>query len=88
MGSKPAPKLACDEAWTQGVINAIGPKADPRMRQIFSSMIQHLHEFARENSITVAEWSKAVDMINWSGQMSDDRRNETQLICDVLGLES
>lgn len=88
MGSKPAPKLACDEAWTQGVVDAIGPKADPRMRQIFASMIQHLHSFARENSITVAEWSKAVDMINWSGQMSDDRRNETQLICDVLGLES
>lgn len=88
MGSQPTSSLVCDEAWTQGVIEAIGPKTDPRTRQIFSSMIKHLHDFARENMITVAEWSKAVDMINWSGQMSDDRRNETQLICDVLGLES
>jgi catechol 1,2-dioxygenase len=88
MGSKPALKLSCDEAWTESVINATGPKADPRMRQIFGSMIRHLHEFARENMITVEEWSKAVDMINWSGQMSNDRRNETQLMCDVLGLES
>jgi catechol 1,2-dioxygenase len=88
MGSKPAPKLSCDEAWTESVISAMGPKTDPRMRQVFSSMIRHLHEFARENMITVEEWSKAVDMINWSGQMSNDRRNETQLMCDVLGLES
>ena len=26
--------------------------------------------------------------MNRSGQMSDDRRNETQLVCDVLGIES
>lgn len=88
MGSQPALKLSCDEAWTESVVGATGPKADPRMRQIFGSMIRHLHDFARENQITVAEWSKAVDMINWSGQMSNDRRNETQLMCDVLGLES
>ncbi|GKT87582.1 catechol dioxygenase [Colletotrichum tofieldiae] len=27
-------------------------------------------------------------MINWAGQMSNDRRNEGQLLCDVIGLES
>ncbi|KAH8173621.1 dioxygenase domain-containing protein [Sarocladium implicatum] len=88
MGSKPAPSLACNEAWTEDVIGAMGPNTDPRTRQIFTSMIKHLHDFARENQITVAEWSKAVEMINWSGQMSNDRRNETQLMCDILGLES
>jgi catechol 1,2-dioxygenase len=89
MGSKPdLPKLNCDAAFTQSVIDAIGPKADPRMRSIFSSLIKHLHDFSRENMITVEEWSKAVDMVNWAGQMSTDRRNEGQLMCDVLGLES
>jgi catechol 1,2-dioxygenase len=88
MGSNPNPKLTCDEAFTQSVIDAIGPKADPRMRSVFGSLIKHLHDFTRENMITVDEWSKAVDMVNWAGQMSDDRRNEGQLVCDVLGLES
>lgn len=27
-------------------------------------------------------------MINWAGQMSDNKRNEGQLLCDVIGLES
>lgn len=88
MGSVPKPKLACDEAFTQSVIDATGPKADERTRVVFGSLIKHLHDFARENMITVEEWSKAVDMVNWAGQMSNDRRNEGQLICDVLGLES
>jgi catechol 1,2-dioxygenase len=26
--------------------------------------------------------------MNWAGQMSTDRRNEGQLVCDVIGLES
>jgi len=29
-----------------------------------------------------------VEMLNWAGKMSDDKRNETQLLCDVIGLES
>lgn len=29
-----------------------------------------------------------VNLLNWAGRMSTDRRNEMQLVCDVLGLES
>jgi catechol 1,2-dioxygenase len=29
-----------------------------------------------------------VELINWAGKMSDDKRNEGQLVCDVIGLES
>lgn len=34
------------------------------------------------------EWAAGVNLINWAGQMSTDRRNEGQLLCDVIGLES
>jgi len=31
---------------------------------------------------------QGVEMINWAGKMSDEKRNEGQLLCDVIGLES
>ncbi|KAB5570144.1 Intradiol ring-cleavage dioxygenase [Coniochaeta sp. 2T2.1] len=52
------------------------------------SLIRHLHDFARETNLTVAEWTAGVEFINECGHMSTPKRNETQLLCDVLGLES
>ncbi|KAL2755429.1 hypothetical protein ACRALDRAFT_1034476 [Sodiomyces alcalophilus JCM 7366] len=66
----------------------MGPSASPRMREVMGCFIQHIHDFARECNLTVDEWMAAVKMINWAGQMSDDKRNEGQLMCDILGLES
>lgn len=77
-----------DPNFTQHVIESIGPKATPRMRQVMSSLIQHVHDFARENEITVDEWMAGVNLLNWAGKMSDEKRNEGQLVCDVIGLES
>lgn len=77
-----------DPDFTQNVIKATGPKAAPRVRKVMGSLIQHIHDFARENEITVEEWMAAVNMMNWAGQMSDEKRNEGQLLCDIIGLES
>ncbi|KAL1952880.1 hypothetical protein VTO42DRAFT_4067 [Malbranchea cinnamomea] len=75
-------------AFTKSVIDAMGPKTSPRLRQIMTSLIHHIHEFAREVDLTVEEWAAGVEMINWAGRMSNDKRNEGQLLCDVIGLES
>lgn len=83
-----AKKPQYDPTFTDSVISATGPKATPRMRQVMGSLIRHVHDFARENDITVSEWMQGVQMLNRAGHMSDDRRNETQLLCDVIGLES
>jgi len=77
-----------DPNFTQNVIDAMGPKTTPRMRQMMSSLIRHVHDFARENELTVDEWMQGVELLNWAGKMSDDKRNEGQLVCDVIGLES
>lgn len=53
-----------------------------------TSLTRHLHDFAREVELTVDEWMQGVELINWAGQMSDEKRNEGQLVCDVVGLES
>ena len=52
-----------DPNFTQNVINATGSKASPRIRKVMASLIQHIHDFARENEITVDEWMKGVEMV-------------------------
>ena len=74
--------------FTKNVISSMGPNTTPRMREVMGSLIQHLHDFARDVNLTADEWMAGVQMINWAGQMSTDRRNEGQLMCDVIGLES
>jgi catechol 1,2-dioxygenase len=77
-----------DPTFTQNVINAMGPKTSPRMREVMTCLTKHLHDFAREIELTVDEWIEGVALLNWAGKMSDERRNEGQLVCDVVGLET
>ena len=77
-----------DPHFTQHVIDAMGPKTSPRMKEVMAGLIRHLHDWARETELTVDEWMEGVQMINWAGRMSDEKRNEGQLMCDVIGLES
>ncbi|KAI0180270.1 Intradiol ring-cleavage dioxygenase [Hypoxylon sp. FL1284] len=77
-----------DPEFTDRVIAATGPNAHPRLKEIMPSLLRHLHDFAREVNLTVAEWSAGVDLINEAGQKSTDKNNETGLLCDILGLES
>jgi catechol 1,2-dioxygenase len=74
--------------FTQQVIDSMGPKTPERMREIMTSFIRHMHDFARDVQLTSDEWLTGVNMINWAGQMSNEKRNEGQLMCDVIGLES
>jgi len=77
-----------DPNFTSHVIETIGPKTDDRSRFVLSSLITHLHDFAREVELTVDEWMLGVQFVNSIGQISDSKRNEGQRISDVLGLES
>lgn len=81
-------KARFDPTFTKRVVEAMGPKTSPRMREVMSRLIPHLHDFAREVELTVDEWMEGVMLLAWAGQMTNDRRNEVQLVCDVVGLES
>ncbi|POR35546.1 Catechol 1,2-dioxygenase [Tolypocladium paradoxum] len=74
--------------FTRNVIESMGPNTSPRLREVMTALIKHVHDFARDVQLTTDEWMAGVQMINWAGQMSDDKRNEGQLLCDVIGLES
>jgi len=74
--------------FTQSVIDAMGPKTDPRTREIMASLIRHLHDFTREVELTIDEWMAGVAFINSIGQTTTPTRNEAHRISDVVGLES
>ena len=59
---------------------------DPRLRQITTSLIKHLHAFVREVELTEAEWMKGIDYLTRTGQMCTDMRQEFILLSDVLGV--
>ena len=50
------------------------------------SLVHHLHDFAREVSLTEAEWEQAIGFLTQCGHITDDRRQEFILLSDVLGL--
>lgn len=77
-----------DQGFTDYVITSMGPKTTPKARRILSSLIQHIHDFTRENNITVDEWMYGVELVNSIGQISDAKRNEGILVSDVIGLEA
>ena len=48
-----------EQRLTAEVLTAYGQAADPRQREVFASLIKHLHAFAREVRLTEAEWFAA-----------------------------
>jgi hydroxyquinol 1,2-dioxygenase len=63
-----------------------GTAHDPRLAEIMTALVRHLHDFAREVRLTEDEWISAISWLNRAGQISDDKRQEFILASDVLGL--
>jgi hydroxyquinol 1,2-dioxygenase len=59
---------------------------DPRLAQLMTALVRHLHDFAREVRLTEAEWMAAIQWLNRTGQASSEKREEFILSSDVLGL--
>ncbi|KAK4501349.1 hypothetical protein PRZ48_007157 [Zasmidium cellare] len=80
-----------DPKFTQHVVDTCGPKTSPRMLQIFSGLVRHIHDFAREVDLTPEEWLAGVKFLNETGKIwaeSDGKRNEMHRLSDIIGLES
>lgn len=81
-------KETLTDPFTNHVINSMGPETPERAREVFTSMIQHLHAFARDIQLLSPEWLLGVNTLNRAGQMSDENRNEGILVSDIVGLEA
>lgn len=71
---------------TQAVIARFADTPDARLKEIMTSLVQHLHAFAREIKLTEDEWMKGIEFLTATGQMCDEKRQEFILLSDTLGL--
>lgn len=75
------------EAASAEVVNARHENcANPRLMQVMSSLVRHLHAFTKEVHLTQAEWEITVDFLTRTGQICSGERQEFILLSDVLGL--
>ncbi len=73
---------------TETLLGLSGPKTDPRLQEVLTALVTHLHAFAKEVQLTHAEWRKGLELLTRAGEISDEERNEFVLFSDVLGLSS
>ncbi|SRR5258706_10207599 len=75
-----------EDSITQAVLASMDERCDARLRTIITSLVQHLHSFAREVKLSEAEWLKAIQFLTECGHITDDKRQEFILLSDTLGL--
>ncbi|WP_033279187.1 intradiol ring-cleavage dioxygenase [Streptomyces sp. NRRL F-525] len=78
--------MTTDVTVTDEAVASLEGTADPRLRELLTGLIRHLHAFARETRLTQAEWERAIGFLTETGKMCTDTRQEFILLSDVLGL--
>ena len=73
---------------TETVLKSFAGTSNPRLHMLMTSLVTHLHAYARETALTPEEWKAAINFLFQAGKISDDARNEFILTSDVLGLSS
>jgi hydroxyquinol 1,2-dioxygenase len=71
---------------TEAVVERFADTPDPRLKQIMTSLVKHLHEFAREVDLTEDEWVQGIEFLTRTGHTCSGTRQEFILLSDTLGL--
>ena len=79
-------QLVTEENITDLAVERWATGRDPRLAEVMSALVRHLHEFAREVELTEEEWMAGIQWLTATGHASDDKRQEFILASDVLGL--
>ena len=79
-------QLVTEENITDLAVERWATATDPRLAELMTALVRHLHDFAREVRLTEAEWMAAMQWLTRAGQISDEKREEFILASDVLGL--
>ncbi|QJY49241.1 dioxygenase [Pseudonocardia broussonetiae] len=71
---------------TGEVLDSLAATPDPRLREVLTAVVTHLHDLVHEVRPTLAEWEAAIGFLTAVGQTCDDTRQEFILLSDVLGV--
>ncbi len=77
-----------DEKITEAVLKSTANTKNPRLKELFTCLIKHLHEFVREVELSSEEWAAAMDFLYRAGKISTPKRKEFILLSDTLGVSS
>lgn len=73
---------------TEFALEVMGRTPDPRLRELTTSLVRHLHAFVRETRLTEKEFRDACAIIAEMGHLTDDKHNEVVLMAGSLGVSS
>ena len=76
------------ETITDAVLEQMATTSDPRLKEIMTAAVKHLHAFARDVNLTPAEWLKGIEFMTAVGKMCTAERQEFILLSDTLGLSA
>jgi protocatechuate 3,4-dioxygenase beta subunit len=81
-------KTLTENNLTAAVLARLAKAPNPRMKEIMTSLIRHLHGFVRETGVTPAEWKMGIEFLTAVGHITDDKRQEFILLSDTLGISA
>jgi catechol 1,2-dioxygenase len=73
---------------TTAVVEAFQKTENPRLREILTALVKHLHAFARDVHLTEQEFEQAVGYVVALGQKTNTRHNEVVLMAGSLGFSA
>jgi catechol 1,2-dioxygenase len=74
------------EHLTEVALATMQKTPDPRLREIMTSLVSHLHQFVRDVRLTEPEFQMALALVNRVGQLSGDTHNEASVLAGSLGV--
>jgi protocatechuate 3,4-dioxygenase beta subunit len=73
---------------TDAALAVTNKTPNARLREVMTSFVRHLHDFAREVRLTQDEYDLAIDFLNRIGKTTTDTHNEGILFADAVGLST
>lgn len=80
--------ITSQEGVTLAVLDELQRTSNPRLKEILSAFVRHLHDFAREVRLTEAEFHLACRYIAELGQRTTESTNEVVLMAGSLGFST
>jgi hydroxyquinol 1,2-dioxygenase len=78
-------QAAVEERLVANVVSSFASCEDPRLQELMTGLVRHLHAFIREVRLTEPEWNTAIEFLTAAGHITTDVRQEFILLSDVLG---
>lgn len=89
MANETGPELTgyFDKQHSVDIVNArMGAEMNPRLREVMTVLVRHLHAAITEADIKQDEWMKGIEFLTATGQICSDVRQEFILLSDILGV--